>query len=129
MPKGTIVIAITGATLGQYSRLEIDCCFNQSVVGIKENEKIHSSYIYFWIAENIGDIIRNATGGAHQHINKENVNQTNFLIPPQEILEEFYKSADPIMQKISDNMFQIQTLARSRDELLPRLMSGEVRVK
>ena len=35
LPKGTVVLAITGATLGQYSLLEIDSSFNQSVVGIK----------------------------------------------------------------------------------------------
>ena len=129
LPKGTIVLAITGATLGQYSRLEIDCCFNQSVVGITGNEKIHSSYIYFWIAENIHIIIRSASGGAHQHINKENVNSTDFIIPTKELLEKFYKIVDPIMDKISENMFQIQSLTKTRDTLLPKLMSGKVRVK
>jgi len=126
LPKGTVVLAITGATLGQYSRLEIDACFNQSVVGLKENEKFHSSYIYFWLAENIQEIIRHASGGAHQHINKENINQTDFLIPSQEVLNDFYEKIDPIMEKISENMFQIQTLSKTRDTLLPKLMKGGI---
>lgn len=128
LPKWTVVIAITWATLWQYSRLEIDCCFNQSVVWIKENEKIQSSYIYFWIASNIWNIIRNATWWAHQHINKENVNQTDFLVPNNDVLIKFYELANPIMEKISNNMFEIKELSKTRDELLPKLMKGEVRV-
>ncbi len=128
LPKGTVVLAITGATLGQYSRLEIDACFNQSVVGLKENEKFKSSYIYFWVANNISHIIKHASGGAHQHINKENINQTDFIIPTEEYLNEYYKMADVIMEKISNNVFQIQTLTQTRDTLLPKLMKGEVLV-
>jgi type I restriction enzyme S subunit len=129
LPKGTVVLAITGATLGQYSRLEIDSCFNQSVVGIKENKIFHSSFIYFWIAENIGNIIRNATGGAQQHINKEDINSTKFVIPVDQMLDSFYKVGDPIMDKISKNCFQIHAVSTLRDTLLPKLMRGEVRVK
>lgn len=127
LPKWTVVIAITWATLWQYSRLEIDCCFNQSVVWIKENKKIQSSYIYFWITNNIENVIRNATWWAHQHINKENVNQNDFLIPNNYILNKFYELVNPVMEKISINMFEIQTLSKTRDELLPKLMKGEVR--
>ena len=129
LPKGTVILAITGATLGQYSKLEIDCCFNQSVVGITESDIIHSSYIYFWIANNIHEIIRSATGGAQQHINKGNVDSSNIIIPKNDILNEFYQVADPIMNKIAENLFQIQTLQQTRDTLLPKLMSGRLRVE
>ena len=38
LPKKTTVLAITGATLGQVSLLEIDTCANQSVIGVLEND-------------------------------------------------------------------------------------------
>lgn len=129
LPKWTVVLAITWATLWQYSRLEIDCCFNQSVVWIKENDKLHSTYIYFWGSENIKDITRYATWWAHQHINKDNVNSTLFLIPNDNILKKFHSLTKPIMQKIAENMFQISSLSQTRNELLPKLMSWEIRVK
>ena len=128
LPKGTVVIAITGATLGQYSILEIESCFNQSVVGIVGNNKIKSSFIYFWIANNIHAIIRNATGGAQQHINKENVNSFEMIIPSDEILNKFQSAVEPMMDKISNNEFEIQSLTKTRDTLLPKLMSGQIRV-
>ena len=128
LPKGTVVIAITGATLGQYSILEIESCFNQSVVGIVGNNKIKSSFIYFWIANNIHAIIRNATGGAQQHINKEDVNSFEMIVPSDELLNRYQSIVEPMMDKITNNEFEIQSLTKTRNTLLPKLMSGQVRV-
>jgi type I restriction enzyme S subunit len=128
LPKGTVVIAITGATLGQYSILEIDSCFNQSVIGIVGNSKIKSSFIYFWIANNIHAIIRNATGGAQQHINKEDVNSFEMIVPSDELLNRYQSTVEPMMDKITNNEFEIQSLTKTRDTLLSKLMSGQVRV-
>ena len=49
MKKGTTVLAITGATLGQISRIEKDFCANQSVIGILESDFFSNEYIYLWI--------------------------------------------------------------------------------
>lgn len=53
----------------------------------------------------------------------------DFIIPTVEKAQEFSKIAKPILQKISDNNSAIQSLSNSRDALLPKLMSGEVRVE
>lgn len=128
MPKGTVVIAITGATLGQVSRLEIESTGNQSVIGIIPNEKFNSAYTYYWVLENISKIVNNATGGAQQHINKNDVNNFEFIIAPDNMLKNYFEVANPLLEKISTNCFQIQAFSVLRDTLLPRLMNGEVRV-
>ena len=53
----------------------------------------------------------------------------DFVIPPVELAQEFSKIAEGILKKISWNKEQIQTLSAIRDQLLPKLMSGEVRVE
>lgn len=128
-PKGTTVLAITGATLGQVSRTEIETSANQSVIGIIENENISGEYLYFYIKNSISDIISHQTGGAQQHINKSNVDNYDILIPDKEILQEFNLLIKPIFKQISVNCFQSQKLSQIRDSLLPKLMSGEIRVK
>lgn len=128
LPKGTVVLAITGATLGQVSRLEINSCANQSVIGVLENERFSSPYIYYWITNNIWDIVGHQTGGAQQHINKGNVDNYQLLIPEEQTLKKFNNLIEPIFKQISNNCFQSQTLSQIRDDLLPKLMSGEVRV-
>lgn len=129
LPTGTTVLAITGATLGQISLLEIDTCANQSVVGIIPNETLSKSFVFLWVKNNINEIILNETGGAQPHINKNDINETEIIIPDRESIDYVKNNIDPLFDKISKNCFQIQTLTQLRDTILPKLMSGEVRVK
>lgn len=128
LPIGTTVLAITGATLGQISLLEISTCTNQSVVGIIPNEIYPKEYVFLWIKYMIDEIILNETGGAQPHINKNDVNETEILIPCNDDLEFIESKIKPLFKKISINSFQVNTLAELRDSLLPRLMSGEITV-
>ena len=104
-------------------------CFNQSVVGIKENRNLNKEFVYYWIATTINELINSQTGGAQQHINKQVVDSHKILIPNQIILNKYYKIVKPIFELISQNCFEIENLSSIRDSLLPRLMSGKIRVK
>jgi len=53
----------------------------------------------------------------------------DLVIPPLNTIEPFNNVANVIFKKIKNNTAQIQTLAQTRDTLLPKLMSGEIRVK
>lgn len=128
LPKKTTVLAITGATLGQVSLLEIDACANQSVVGILENNFIPYEYIYRYISYNIGKIISSQTGGAQQHINKENVEFLDVILPPQHELNRYKSIVKYLYGKIATLEFQSHILSQLRDTLLPKLMSGEIDV-
>lgn len=128
MPKRTTVIAITGATLGQISLTEIKCCANQSVVSVLGDKDLFSEYIYFWIQHNINLLLSKQTGGAQQHINKNDVESLLVLVPSNNILKPYLHQVKPLFDKISNNIQQIQTLTELRDTLLPRLISGKIKV-
>lgn len=128
MPAGTCVLAITGATLGQVSRLEIECSANQSVIGIFDPEHLQNEWLYLFFVHEIKKIINHATGGAQQHINKEVVKETKFLQPPQALLNLFQEIITPLFSQIKNLELQNNSLISARDILLPRLMSGEVAV-
>jgi type I restriction enzyme S subunit len=101
MPIGTTVLAITGATLGQYSRLEIVCCANQSVIGVLPKRILTNNFIYLTIKNDINQLIDKQTGGAQQHINRNDVITFKFVLPPAEIVEAFNLVVDPIFTAIS----------------------------
>jgi len=128
LPKKTIVIAITGATLGQISLLEIQSCANQSVVGIIPNKNIPYEYIFPYLKTNINQLTSHQTGGAQQHINKQNIENFNILVPEKEILHKYQKTVSSIYNKITINCFENKNLTNLRDTLLPKLMSGELNV-
>ena len=121
-------MAITGATLGQVSLLEIDCCTNQSIIGIEPNEKIPYEYIYLFIKNNINKIISNQTGAAQQHINLNDIRTSKIIIPQSRIMTEYVKIVSLLMSKVEKNYFENTKLAELRDALLPKLMAGEIDV-
>lgn len=129
MPKGTTVLAITGATLGQVSYLEIETTANQSVVGIVDSSGLLSEWLYLTICERIEGIIKHASGGAQQHINKEIVNDVQLAFPPLRLATEFQSLVGPMFRELATLLFQVQNLRRTRDLLLPRLLSGQIEVE
>lgn len=128
LPRKTTVLAITGATLGQVSLLEIDTCANQSVIGVLENDNLPYAFIYPLIRDRIEELMSHMTGGAQQHINKNNVEGLDVIIPPKSVMASFKGIALPIYEKIGCLSIENSRLASLRDTLLPRLMSGELKV-
>lgn len=128
LPCYTTVIAITGATLGQVSLLEIASCANQSVVGVLQNDNVPYTFIYPFIKENILELISNQTGGAQQHINKQNVEALPVPCYSPDLISEYHEKISPLYGQISNNCFESERLTGLRDLLLPKLMSGEIDV-
>jgi type I restriction enzyme S subunit len=87
-------------------------------------------YFYTMFNSKIGQhLISSITGGSAQpKFNKTDFRNMGMIIPSEEILIKFENVASKLYLKILKNKEQIQMLTKTRDELLPRLMSGEVRV-
>jgi type I restriction enzyme S subunit len=128
LPRKTTVLAITGATLGQTSLLEIDSCSNQSVIGVLENDEVPYSYIFPMIQNEIDNLTSRQTGGAQQHINKNDVNSYMMIKPQKSVLIKFHQLTSIIYDKIAVNLFENKSIEDTRDTLLPKLMSGEIEV-
>lgn len=128
LDKKTTVIAITGATLGQVSLLEIECCTNQSIIGIEQNKDLPYEYLYLFIKNNIARIISNQTGAAQQHINLNDIKTTKIILPTENIMTKYKSITSAFFEKIEKSYFENKKLAEIRDALLPKLMSGEIDV-
>lgn len=126
LPAKTTVIAITGATLGQVSLLEIDSCANQSVVGVIPNSRFPYEFVYPYIKANIQELISHQTGGAQQHINKKNIESLPVIVPPSDVMDSYVGLVRGIYSSITDHSFENANLSELRDLLLPKLMSGEI---
>lgn len=94
LPIHTVVLALTGATLGQVSILEIETCANQSVVGVVGTDELPYQYIYPYITTNIRELTRKQTGGAQQHVNKNDIESFKIPIPPKELIIQYLKKVD-----------------------------------
>ena len=63
------------------------------------------------------------------HLSKKALPEYDFKLPPAELVERFTVVAEPLLEKININQKHIQQLETLRDTLLPKLMSGVVRVE
>ena len=62
------------------------------------------------------------------HLGKSDLDSIVTIIPSKEIISKFKELSTPIEEKIINNNQKIQTLKKTRDTLLPKLMSGQIRV-
>jgi type I restriction enzyme S subunit len=125
MRKGTTVLAITGATLGQVSYLEIETTANQSVVGISDPSGLLDEWIYLTVQDRIDEIVAHASGGAQQHINKEIVANVVVALPPDGVANAFRRIVQPMFSQLATLLFQNKNLRATRDLLMPKLLSGQ----
>jgi type I restriction enzyme S subunit len=68
------------------------------------------------------------TSGSHQRVKPDDILNISFSMPNQETVKQFSQLVEHNLEKINSNQRQIRTLEKLRDTLLPKLMSGEVRV-
>ena len=108
--------------------MEIEASGTQNVIGILESEAVSNEFIYSFIASGIARIVAAGTGGAQQHINKEIVDNFDFIFPGTELVDEFTQIVKPMFAQIALLAFKNRTLADLRDALLPRLISGELQI-
>jgi type I restriction enzyme S subunit len=72
--------------------------------------------------------VAESRSGTFPQITFDSIKNYPFILPPIEIQEKFEKTLKIIMDKQKNNANQIQTLKKTRDTLLPKLMSGQLRV-
>ena len=127
LPKGSVLISIT-----RYLRvtiLNIDACINQSVAGFAETEFLKYPYTYFALSAEVPRLMKLRTGAQQPHINKEIIEASPILLPPERILREYYASCYPIIDTLFKKSEEIEELTHLRDSLLPMLMNGQVTVE
>jgi type I restriction enzyme, S subunit len=91
------------------------------------NDKYSNEFLYLSLNnKNITPII---TGAVQLKINKGNLETLQFITPPEDILKSFEDLIIPLFQSQKSIILENETLTRLRDTLLPKLISGEVRVK
>jgi type I restriction enzyme S subunit len=62
------------------------------------------------------------------HINRRHLDLAKVIVPNIESFKELNNLFVPLIEKTENNAQQIQTLKKTRDTVLPKLMNGQVRV-
>jgi type I restriction enzyme S subunit len=128
-PKGTILMAMYGATAGKVSLMDIDACTNQAICAVMPNEQHFTWYIKSTLEDLYKYLVNLSSGSARDNLSQDKIRSLKFVIPPDEVLKEFHDLINPMMLKALGNLKENLALAELRDWLLPLLMNGQVRIK
>jgi type I restriction enzyme S subunit len=132
---GNVLIAMTGAEvakMGIVPQNDSNLWLNQRV-GLFKN-KINNAvlFIYYLFSKpEYQKALRDkGTGSSAQpNISATDIESIRILVPDINVLNDFAILANPMFNKVISNLRQIQLLAKTCDTLLPKLMSGQIRVK
>ena len=128
LPKGSIMVSCI-ATVGLVSMNAIEAQTNQQINSVVPNDEQYRFYLYCWFKSMYDELNTMASGGtATLNLNTGDFSRIGITLPDDDAIKEFHLQVKPIFAKIRSNQQQMQTLAAQRDTLLPRLMSGEVKV-
>jgi len=129
LKEGSLIIATSG-TLGFCIFLAIEACIHDGWLYTTEyKESVTPEFLFFVINDRTEYFNNLSYGAAIQNINTDILRNTPFLKPNKELLEKFQKIISPINEQHKNLQQQNTQLRQIRDRLLPRLVSGRLKVK
>ena len=126
-PVGSVLLS-SRAPIGYVAIAEKPVSVNQGFIVMQPTPAFPTEFAYFWTLENLDLIKANANGSTFQEISKKNFRPLRVNHSGEALVAKFAEVAGPMMALIRNNEQENQTLAATRDLLLPKLMSGELRL-
>jgi type I restriction enzyme S subunit len=123
------VMLTSRATIGAIAINTYPACTNQGFITCLQNEQVPLYYLFHWLTENVQTFQRMASGATFKEISRGVFKTIDFLQPPDELVGRFEALAAPMAEQVLALQRQIQNLRRTRDLLLPRLLSGQIDVE
>jgi len=128
LKKYNVLITTVGANIGAMSMFVIDKGnIAQNIIGLSANS-ISPFYLYEVLKYKKNELLSLDIGGVQPSIKVPHLLSLEIIIPPTKKQAEFDHQIIKLVSKMEINYYQIQTLENLRDTLLPKLMSGAVRV-
>lgn len=127
LPVGTTIISARG-TVGNLALVGVPMAMNQSCYGLRPRHGRRGYYVYFATAALVEILRQRAHGSVFSTITRETLGGTQVVAPPCDLMQTFERVVDGLLKRVLANQHQSRTLAAIRDALLPKLISGELRV-
>ena len=128
LPKGTVLFS-SRAPIGYLAIAEVPVAVNQGFIAMKPRPDISNLFLLRWASVAHDEIVSHANGSTFLEISKANFRPIRTVVPKNEILNAFDRLSRQMYLKVVEHERESRTLAALRDTLLPKLISGELRVK
>jgi type I restriction enzyme S subunit len=123
------LILSNSATCGVPVFVELHGCIHDGWLYFKNLKAISKLYLFHILIELATHLIQIADGSVQKNLNTNLVGRQNVVVPSKAIIDAFDAQAGVCFAKMRQNGFETRALAATRDLLLPKLMSGEIRLR
>ena len=114
-PKGTLLIAMYGATIGKLAYLGIDAATNQAICAMFKNDTILLEYLYYFLLFQRPNLVKQGIGGAQPNISQTILKKLEISYPVD--LEEQKRIVDRIEELLSQLDEGVETLRKTQAQL------------
>ncbi len=125
---GALVLS-NSATPGIPKFLELDSCIHDGWLHFPSSNIFPYQYLYLFFKNIRKSLIQQGNGSVFKNLKTDILKNWTTVIPDKKTLKSFDQLIIPIFGKIKDNSKQLNSLTKTRNILLPKLMSGKLRLK
>lgn len=125
---GTVLLS-SRAPIGYLAIAEVPVAINQGFIAMNPRAGVSNLFLMLWARSAHDEIVSRANGSTFLEISKANFRPIPLVAPPRDVMRKFDQTARPLYERIVECARETRSLATLRDTLLPKLISGELRVK
>lgn len=127
IPPGTLILS-NSATPGIPKIMLIEACVHDGWLIFDDYSDLPKEYIYYLLLNERENILSLSNGSVFRNLKTDILKSYRVLVPPKEIIGKIIQSFININKNIEGRVRETEVIASIRDTLLPKLMSGEIRV-
>ena len=128
LPAGTVLLS-SRAPIGYLAIAEIPTAVNQGFIAMICEKQLPNLYVLFWCYENLDHMKDIAGGSTFAEISKTVFRPVPVVVPAGEVIAVYEDLGRSLYDRLVANTKESVLLISLRDTLIPRLISGELRVK
>lgn len=129
LPARSVAMAMYGVNIGQLGYFDKQMTCNQACCVFSDKRSFSSKHYLFQYLKSIREyLLLISFGAAQQNLSQELIKKIKIVMPSDDVVSAFEEKVDAIYDSIKTLMYKNQNLAKQRDLLLPRLMSGQLEV-
>lgn len=129
---GEIIISNVGDVGSVFLCPQLDkpMTLGNNIIMLRPTQDNLRYYLFVWFKWSYGQsLIQGIKGGSAQpKFNKTDFKNLHIMLPPNDLLEHYHQTVSPMFELINSNAAENDRLIKLRDNLLPKLMSGELDV-
>ena len=128
LPPGTVLLS-SRAPIGYLAIAEMPVAINQGFIAMLPRERVSNQFLLRWSEAFHDEIVNHANGSTFLEISKSNFRQIPVVTPNESIMSTHGTLASSLHKRVVSNEHLSRALAALRDALLPKLISGEIRLR